>query len=110
MAATLDVAVEIAGLLLAAGVSYFNGDLKRLLSVDSTNLLTFLPFLALLSSMLYYEAYLSAAPLLGYILSSDLLTALLLSHMALLAMLAASTVQGLRSLPRDRSEISRKDR
>ena len=96
MASTLDVALETTGLLLAAGVSYFNGDLKRLLSVDSTNFLMFLPFLALLASMLYFAVDWTATPLIAYILSRKLLTALVLSHIALLAVLAVSTLQGLR--------------
>ena len=97
MGSTLDVAFETTGLLLFVGVSYFNGDLKRLLSVDPTNFLMILPFLALLISMLHFAVDWSATPLIAYVLSSKKLTVLVLSHTALLAVLAVSTLQGLKA-------------
>ena len=44
MISVFDVALETVGLLLAAGVMYFNEDLKRLLSVDRRNVLMFFSF------------------------------------------------------------------
>ena len=53
MLSVFDVGLEITGLLLAAGIMYFNGDLKRLLSVDLRNVFVVFPFFALVSSMLF---------------------------------------------------------
>lgn len=44
MSSMPDVAIEIAGLILAAGISYFNGDFRRMLSMDIHNVLMFVPF------------------------------------------------------------------
>jgi hypothetical protein len=98
MASTMDVALETAGLLLAAGISYFNRDLRRLLSVDVDNILMFFPFLALLTSMLFFAVNLPIIPLFTYIWSSKLFTTLVLGHIILAVFLAASAAQGLRRL------------
>ena len=98
MPSVLDVALETAGLLLAAGIVVFNGDLKRLLSVDNRNIPMLLPFLALVTSMLFFAVDWSLAPLVAYIWSRKLLTILVLDHIILGAFLAVSAAQGLRAL------------
>jgi hypothetical protein len=96
MPSVLDVALETAGLLLAAGIIFFNGDLRRLLSVDTRNIPMFLPFLALVTSMLFFAVDWPIIPLVAYIWSRKLLTIIVLEHMILVIFLACSTVQGLR--------------
>ena len=54
MMSVFDVALEIVGLLLAAGIMFLNGDLKRLLSLEKSNVLMAFPLLALVSSMLFF--------------------------------------------------------
>jgi len=98
MPSTLDVALETAGLLLAAGIVYFSGDLKRLLSVDTHNIPMFLPSLALVTSMLFFAVDWPIIPLVAYIGSSPLLATLVLAHIILAIFLAVSTAQGLRRL------------
>jgi hypothetical protein len=98
MPSVLDVALETAGLLLAAGIIIFNGDLRRLLSVDTRNILMFLPFLALLTSMLFFAVDWHIVPLVAYIWSRKLLTVIVLDHIFLAVFLAVSTAQGLRAL------------
>ena len=98
MMSVFDVALEIGGLLLAAGVMYFNGDLKRLLSVDIRNVLMFFPFLALVTSMLFFAVDVPIVPLVFHILSSNLFAAIVLAHIVLVVFLAVSTAQGLRRL------------
>lgn len=100
MMSVFDVALETVGLLLAAGVMYFNGDLKRLLSVDKRNVLMFFPFLALLTSMLFFAVDVPISPLISHILSSKLFATIVLAHIVLVVFLAVSTAQGLRSLLR----------
>ena len=101
MGSALDVALETTGLLLFVGVSFFNGDLKRLLSIDQSNLAMFLPFAALLLSMLYFAVDIPVAPLIAYILLSKKFAILVLSHLALLAVLTISTLQGFRGRHRN---------
>lgn len=110
MPSTLDIVFEIGGLLLAGGVSFFNGDLKRILSVSSASLLMLLPFLALLVSMLSFRVGSSSTLLITYILSSGPLTVLVLAHLVLLAVLGVSALQGLRSLSRDSVEVPQRGR
>jgi len=98
MMSVFDVALETVGLLLAAGIMYFNGDLKRLLSVDKRNVLMFFPFLALVSSMLFFAVDVPISPLISHILSSKLLATIVFAHIILVVFLAVSTVQGLRRL------------
>jgi hypothetical protein len=98
MLSILDVALEITGLSLAAGISYFNGDLRRLLSVDIHNILMFLPLFALLTSMLFFAVDWPIVPLIAYILSRKLFTTIVLGHIILVMFLALSTLQGLRKL------------
>ena len=98
MPSVLDVALEIAGLLLAAAIVYFSGYLKRLLSLDAQNSLMLLPFVALLTSMLFYAVDWPLIPLIGYIGSSHLLTTLVLAHIVLAIFLGVFTVQGFRKL------------
>jgi hypothetical protein len=98
MVSTLDVILEATGLLLAIGVSYFNGDIKRLLSLDNDNFLMLFPFLALLSSMLYFPINRYVRSLFANILSSGLLMVIVLLHIILLVFLASSALQGFRSL------------
>ncbi|MGD0978813.1 MAG: metal-dependent hydrolase [Candidatus Bathyarchaeia archaeon] len=96
MASVLDVALETAGLLLAAGIVYYNGDLRRLLSVDARNIPMVLPFLALLASMLFFTVDWPIIPLIANIFSRKLLTIIVLDHIILIIFLAVSTAQGLR--------------
>lgn len=100
MPSVIDVALETAGLLLAAGIAISNADLRRLLSADIRNGWMVLPLLALLASMLFFAVDYSFAPLIAYVWSRKLLTALVLDHLILVAFLAVSTVQGLRVLGR----------
>lgn len=104
MTSMLDVGLETAGLLLAAGISIFNGDLKRMLSIDIRNVLMFLPLIALLTSMLIFAVDWSIIPLIAYIWSRKLLTVLILGHLFLAIFLALSTLQGLRRLFNNREQ------
>jgi len=97
MMSVFDVALEVAGLLLAAGVMYFNGDLRRLLSVEKRNVLMFFPFLALVTSMLFFAVDVPIVPLVSHIWNSRLLSTIVLGHIVLVVFLAVSTAQGLRS-------------
>jgi hypothetical protein len=98
MPSVLDVALETAGLLLAAGIIIFNGDLRRLLSIDMRNIPMFLPFLALLTSMLFFAVDWPIIPLVAHIWSRKLLTIIVLEHIFLVIFLTVSTAQGLRRL------------
>ena len=101
MLSVFDVGLEITGLLLVAGVMYFNGDLKRLLSVNVRNVLMFVPLLALVSSMLFFAVDVPISPLVYHILSSRLLTTIFFGHIVLVVFLVVYTVQGLRGFVRD---------
>jgi len=96
MFSVFDVILEIAGLLLAFGIMYFNGDLKRLVSVSFDNLIMFFPLLALVASMLFFAVDWPIIPLITYVWSSPILTAIVVAHLILTAFLAISTFQGLR--------------
>jgi hypothetical protein len=98
MPSVLDVALETAGLLLAAGIIIFNRDLRRLLSADSRNILMLLPFLALLASMLVFAVDWPIMPLVAYIWSRKLLMIIVLGHIILATFLAVSAAHGLRAL------------
>ena len=54
MISVFDVVLETAGLFLAVRVMYFNGDLRRLLSFEKSNVLMFFPLLAFVASMLFF--------------------------------------------------------
>ncbi len=98
MMSGFNVGLETAGLLLAAAVLYFSGDLKRLLSVDVRNVLMFFPFLALVTSMLFFAVDVPIVPLVVHILSSKLFASIVFAHIVLVVFLAVSTAQGLRRL------------
>ena len=98
MMSGFDVALESLGLLLAAGVMYFNGDLRRLLSVDKRNVLMFFPFLALVTSMLFFAVDVPIIPLVSHIWYNKLFATIVLAHIVLVVFLAVSTLQGLRRL------------
>jgi len=102
-----DVVLETVGLLLAAGIIYLNGDLKRLLSVDRRNFPMFLPFLALVMMLFFPTPWPSnlPLPLIAHIWSRKLLTTLASAHLILAMFLAVSTMQGLRSLPQKKYSI-----
>ncbi len=104
MTSMLDVALETAGLLLAAGISYYKDDLRRMLSIDIRNLLMFLPLLALLTSILFFAVDWSFIPLIAYIWSRKLLTTIILGHIISAIFLALSTLQGLRRLFNNREQ------
>ena len=91
-----DVALETAGLMLAAGITYFSGDVRRLLSADAGNLSMYFPFTALLASMLFFAVDWPIVPLIAYIWSRKLLTVMVLGHLILAMFLAVSMSQGLR--------------
>jgi len=57
-----------------------------------------LPFLALLSSMLFFAVDWSIIPLVAYIWSRKLLTTIVLGHLILVTFLAVSAAQGLKAL------------
>jgi len=98
MMSGFDVVLETVGLLLAAGVMYFNGDLRRLLSVDKRNVLMFFPFLALVTSMLFFAVDVPIVPLISHIWHSNVFATIVLAHIVLVVFLVVSTVQGLRRL------------
>jgi hypothetical protein len=98
MLSVFDVGLETGGLLLAAGIMYFNGDLRRLLSVDMRNVLMFFPFLALVTSMLFFAVDVPIIPLVAHLLVSPVFATIVLAHIVLVVFLAVSTVQGLRRL------------
>jgi len=98
MISVFDVALEIVGLLLAAGVMYFNGDLRRLLSVEKRNVLMVFPLLALVSSVLFFAVDWPIIPLINYVGSSPILTTVVIAHLVLVVFFMVSTFQGLRKL------------
>jgi hypothetical protein len=98
MPSVFDVALEMAGLLLAAGIVFFGGGLRRLLLVDKRNVLMLFPFLALVASMLFFAVDWPIVPLIAYVWSSKSLTIIVLGHVFLAIFLAVSTAQGLRRL------------
>jgi len=98
MFSVFDVILEAAGLLLAVGIMYFNGDSKRLFSVTLDNLFMFFPLLALVSSMLFFTVDWPIIPLIAYIWSSPILTTIVIMHLILTAFLSISFFQGLRKI------------
>jgi len=99
MPSVVDVTLETAGLILAVGILIYVCDLRRLLSVDKRNVLMVLPSLALFISTLFFALHWSSInSLIAYILSNNLLIILALGHIILLALLAISSIQGLRAL------------
>jgi hypothetical protein len=98
MMSVFDVGLEVGGLLLALGVMYFNGDLRRLLSMEKGNVWMFFPFLALVASMLFFAVDLPILPLVYHIGQSRLFAGIVLGHLVLVGLLAVSAFQGLRKL------------
>ena len=98
MMSVFDVGLETGGLLLAVGIMYFNGDLRRGLSVDKGNVWMFFPFLALVASMLFFAVDLPIIPLVYHIGYSKLFATIVLAHLVLVGFLAVSTFQGLRKI------------
>jgi len=98
MPSLVDVTLETAGLVLAAAIIVYSGDLRRLLSVDKRNLLMLLPLLALITSALYFSLHSGVTSIFDYVLSSNLLIILAIGHLILVAFLAVSSFQGLRAL------------
>jgi hypothetical protein len=99
MSSIIDVALETAGLLLALGIIVYSGDLKRLFSVDKSNILMLLPLLALATSALFFISHWPSITLfISFLLSSNLLIALAIGHIILFAFIAISALQGLRAL------------
>lgn len=99
MLSALNAALEVAGLLLAIGIIYLNGDLRKLLSTKTSNIWMFLPSLALIASMSVLEVDAQTSILTSHILfQNDAIAAILLAHIALVVVLAVSTTQGLRGL------------
>jgi len=98
MFSVFDVSLEFAGLLLAFGVLYYRYDLNRLVSVNLSNVLMGFPLLALVSSMVYFAVDWPIIPLVNYVGSSPILTAIVVCHLVLAGFLLVSTFQGLRKL------------
>jgi hypothetical protein len=98
MTSIYNVLVEIGGFLLAVVFMYFREDLRRLLSLESRNILMSVPLLALLASMLFFAVDWSIFPLIAYVGSSPLLSTVVLGHSALVVILIASTAQGIRGI------------
>lgn len=98
MGSLVDVALETTGLLLATGITLLNGDLKRLLSVNRSNIFALFPFLALAASMLFLEIDMPIIPLIAYIWSRKLLTTIVLEHLIFTIFLTVSAAQGLRAI------------
>ena len=98
MSSLTDIAIESVGLLLAAGIIIYNGDLKRTLSVDKHNLLMALPLLAIIVSGLFFSTrWPSLNFFIADILSSKLLIVLALGHLVLIGFLAICAFQGLKA-------------
>jgi hypothetical protein len=98
MSSLIDIGLESAGLLLAAGIIIYNGDLRRTLSVDKRNLLMVLPLLAIVVSGLYFATgWPSLASFFAYVLSSKLLIVLALGHIVLIGYFAVCAFQGLKA-------------
>ena len=99
MVSVVDVVLETGGLILAAGLMIYFGDLKRLFSVEKRNFYMILPLLALLVSALYFISHWQSLNMFtNYILSSSLLMFVAITNFILVAFLAISTLQGLRAL------------
>jgi hypothetical protein len=100
MASPMDVALETAGLVLTLVIMVYIGDLKRLFSVDKSNIFMLLPSLALLASAsaLFFAFHRSSTnSFASYLSSGNLLIVLIIGHLVLFAFLAVSTLQGLRA-------------
>ena len=98
MPSIVDVVLESAGLILAAGLLFYFGDLKRLLSVDKRNVFMMVPLMGLVVSALFFAF--KWASISSYILSSEMLIGLAVGHLILIGFLALSTTQGLRAFIR----------
>jgi hypothetical protein len=98
MVSAIDVALETAGLLFAIGIIYLNGDLRRLLSIDVRNISMLIPFLALLTSMLFFAVDLPVTPLIVHIWSNGLFATIVFAHIFFAIFLAVSMAQGWRGL------------
>lgn len=98
MPSTFDVAMETAGLLIAAAIIIYSGDLRRTLAVEKRNTLMALPLMAIIISGLFFAIHWqSINVLIAYILSSKIIIILAVGHLILITYLALSTIQGLRA-------------
>ena len=101
MPSVVDVALEMTGLLLAAGILIYSGSLKRLLSPRKSNVFMLVPLLALLISWVFFiSGWSSITSLISYILSDGAVMVLAVGHIILLVFLAASSLQGFRGSER----------
>jgi hypothetical protein len=98
MLSVYDVVLEITGLVLAFVVLYYRNDLKSLLYVNLRNIFMVFPLLALVSSMIYFTVDWPVIPLVNYVGSSSVLTAIVIGHLILVGLLSISAFQGLRKL------------
>ena len=104
MPSVVDVSLEVFGLLLAAGIFIYSGNLRRTVSVDKRNILMVLPLLALLVSTIFFASrWSSINSLFAYVFFNKLLMILALGHIILFIFLVISTLQGLRALRRQSS-------
>jgi membrane-bound metal-dependent hydrolase YbcI (DUF457 family) len=98
MPSTIDVTLEITGLLLALAIIMYSGDLKRLFSIDKRNSLMLIPLLSLATSALFFASHWSSTTALTtYVLSNNLLIALAIGHIILFTFIGISAIQGLRA-------------
>jgi hypothetical protein len=110
MLSILDIGLEITGLFLAAAIVVLNDDFRRLLSVDFHNIPMLLPFLALLTSMIFYTVDMPIVPLITHIWYSRSFASIVFAHIFLVIFLAVSTAQGLRTLNITRRQFGNRDK
>ncbi len=109
MPSFVDVVMETAGLLLAAGIIFYSGDFRRLLSVNKRNFFMLIPLLALLVSAGYFISHWTINQFVQYVSSSPLLIITALGNIVLLVFLIASSLQGLRALRGNHSHNASKN-
>jgi hypothetical protein len=93
-----DIALETTGLLIAAGIIIYNGDLRQNLSVQKRNLLNALPLLAIVVSGLFFANHWpSLNSFFEEVFSNNLLIVLALGHLVLIGFLSSSAFLGLKA-------------
>ena len=108
MPSLIDVTLELAGLALALGIIVYSGDLKRLFSVDKTNILMLLPLSVLAASVVFGSHLSYITSLTTNSPTINLLIALAIGHIILFTFIAISAIQGLRALRHKTNNTSQK--
>lgn len=98
MMSWFDVGLEMVGLILAIILLFYRGYLRELLSVDRNNVLMFIPFLAVVASMLFLAVDFPIVPLIAHVWGSARLFVIGFGHLVLTVFLGVSVLQGLRKL------------